>query len=984
MENNKKILFLIDAYALIYRSYYALIRAPRINSKGLNTSAVMGFTNTLHEVMRKVQPTIGQLPTHIAVAFDHGLTFRHELFPEYKAQREETPEDIRLSIPIIKELLQALHIPTLQVDGFEADDVIGTVAGMAEREGLQVYMLTPDKDYAQLVTEKIHMYRPRHGGGYEDMGPKEVCEKYGIDNTDQVIDLLGLMGDSSDNYQGCPGVGEKTAVKLIQEFGSIEGLLSRSSEVKGKLREKVEQSADQIKLSKTLATIRTDVPVNVTMDEMLITEGEEKKVREIFEELEFKTLANKFFGTEGDATASESDKRGGKGKMPKSVAEKQKSVNAQLNFFEEFQADDTVDEKYRKENGGILPSENIKQVDNQEVWEDFRAKILSTKKFILDEKTTSNDIFGSKIEKISITTDGEEVFVLEDDFMTQFLQDESCYKEKIIVVHDAKKLLKSLFGKEGGAKTLSSPTREEEGLEEEGLNERKEGGAKTLSSPTREERALEEEGLEEEGLNGRKEKREENIADEGRVRIYEFMESCKLWDVMVAHYLINPDLHHSKTWTEEEWTAERAVRLYKQSEELEKRLREDGLEQLFLEVEMPLTAVLAEMEINGIRLDTKELQKVQRELEERLVTLEKDIYALAGDPFNIASPRQVGDILFGKMQIMDKPKKTKTGQYVTNEETLNALRADNPIVGKILDHRALKKLLGTYVEALPRLINSHTAHLHTTFNQCVTATGRLSSSDPNLQNIPVRTEDGKEIRRCFLPEEGEDFLSADYSQVELRIMASLSGDEHMIEAFRTGQDIHAATSAKINHKTIDEVTREERSKAKSANFGIIYGISAFGLAQGLGIDRKEAKQLIDNYFKEFPNVADYIERCKEDARTVGYAITIMGRRRYLPDINSRNGTVRAFAERNAVNAPIQGTAADIMKVAMVNVWRRLHREGMHAHLLLQVHDELNLSVSPQEHSQVEQIVREEMEHAAELSVPLTVECGWGKNWLEAH
>ena len=989
MENNKKILFLIDAYALIYRSYYALIRAPRINSKGLNTSAVMGFTNTLHEVMRKVQPTIGQLPTHIAVAFDHGLTFRHELFPEYKAQREETPEDIRLSIPIIKELLQALHIPTLQVDGFEADDVIGTVAGMAEREGLQVYMLTPDKDYAQLVTEKIHMYRPRHGGGYEDMGPKEVCEKYGIDNTDQVIDLLGLMGDSSDNYQGCPGVGEKTAVKLIQEFGSIEGLLSRSSEVKGKLREKVEQSADQIKLSKTLATIRTDVPVNVTMDEMRITEGEEKKVREIFEELEFKTLANKFFGTEGDATASESDKRGGKGKMQKSVAEKQKSVNAQLNFFEEFQADDTVDEKYRKENGGILPSENIKQVDNQEVWEDFRAKILSTKKFILDEKTTSNDIFGSKIEKISITTDGEEVFVLEDDFMTQFLQDESCYKEKIIVVHDAKKLLKSLFGKEGGAKTLSSPTREEGALEEEGLDERKVGGAKTLSSPTREERAVEEEGLNEkglneEGLNGRKEKREENIADEGRVRIYEFMESCKLWDVMVAHYLINPDLHHSKTWTEEEWTAERAVRLYKQSEELERRLKEDRLEQLFLEVEMPLTAVLAEMEINGIRLDTKELQKVQRELEERLVTLEKDIYALAGEPFNIASPRQVGDILFGKMQIMDKPKKTKTGQYVTNEETLNALRADNPIVGKILDHRALKKLLGTYVEALPRLINSHTAHLHTTFNQCVTATGRLSSSDPNLQNIPVRTEDGKEIRRCFLPEEGEDFLSADYSQVELRIMASLSGDKHMIEAFRTGQDIHAATSAKINHKAIDEVTREERSKAKSANFGIIYGISAFGLAQGLGIDRKEAKQLIDNYFKEFPNVADYIERCKEDARTAGYAITIMGRRRYLPDINSRNGTVRAFAERNAVNAPIQGTAADIMKVAMVNVWRRLHREGMHAHLLLQVHDELNLSVSPQEHSQVEQIVREEMEHAAELSVPLTVECGWGKNWLEAH
>lgn len=931
MEEKKKILFLIDAYALIYRSYYALIRSPRINSKGLNTSAVMGFTNTLHEVMRKVQPTIGQLPTHIAVAFDHGLTFRHEIFPEYKAQREETPEDIRLSIPIIKELLKALHIPTLQVDGFEADDVIGTVAGMAEREGLQVYMLTPDKDYAQLVTKNIHMYRPRHGGGYEDMGPKEVCEKYGIDNTDQVIDLLGLMGDSSDNYQGCPGVGEKTAVKLIQEFGSIEGLLSRSSEVKGKLREKVEQSAEQIKLSKTLATIRTDVPVNVTMDDMLITDGEEKKVREIFEELEFKTLANKFFGTDGDATSAEGEKKSGKGKMQKSVAEKQKSVNTQLNFFEEFQANDTVDEKYRKENGGITPSENIKQVDNQEVWKEIEAKILSTKKFILDAKPTSNDIFGSKIEKISITTDGEEVFVLSGKYVSSFLKNDDWYKEKTIIVHDAKKFLKLL------AEHISSTESDEK------------------------------EGRREKGYG-----------------IYEFTEKCKLWDVMVAHYLINPDLHHSKTWTEEEWTPERAIRLFKQKEEIEKRLKEDNLEKLFLEVEMPLTAVLAEMELNGIRLDTKELEKVQRELEERLVTLEKDIYELAGEPFNIASPRQVGDILFGKLQIMDKPKKTKTGQYVTNEETLNALRADNPIVGKILDHRALKKLLGTYVEALPRLINSHTKHLHTTFNQCVTATGRLSSSDPNLQNIPVRTEDGKEIRRCFLPEEGEDFLSADYSQVELRIMASLSGDEHMIEAFRTGQDIHAATSAKINHKSIDEVTREERSKAKSANFGIIYGISAFGLAQGLGIDRKEAKQLIDNYFKEFPNVADYIERCKEDARSAGYAITIMGRRRYLPDINSRNGTVRAFAERNAVNAPIQGTAADIMKVAMVNVWRRLHREGMHAQMLLQVHDEINLSVSPNEHTQVEQIVKEEMEHAAELSVPLTVECGWGKNWLEAH
>ena len=926
MEDKKKVLILIDAYALIYRSYYALIRAPRINSKGLNTSAVMGFCNTLNEMLTKVQPAIGTLPSHIAVAFDHGKTFRHEMFPDYKAQREETPEDIRLSIPIIKDILKGYNIPVLQVDGYEADDIIGTVATLGEKENMMVYMLTPDKDYAQLVTENIHMYKPRHGGGYDDMGPKEVCEKYGIDSTSRVIDLLGLMGDASDNYPGCPGVGEKTAVKLINEFGSIEGLLSHSTEIKGKLREKVEGAVEDIKLSKRLATIRTDVPMNIALEEMSVQEPDKEKLGEIFEELEFKSFAQKILGNGTEAN------KAGKGNLKKS-AEKQKTVNSQLDLFGENLTDDEDDEKIGLDLQVKYEGIKVDVIDSVEDTLKICEQMTQLKIFSFDVKTTSNDIFQAKIEKITFC----------------------CQKNNVFEIN----IEKNENGTENDDETKNDEKRKER---EEKLNIIK----KVL----------------EDAQTTKIVQNAKFIIEVMKLNNIEV--EFPLWDTMIAHYIINPDLHHNNQYMSQEYYSQRAAVIYEEKENLEKKLEQSGMTQLFNEIEMPLVPVLAEMELNGVRLDTKALCDVNRELSERLAQSEKEIYELSGETFNISSPRQVGDILFGKMQIMEKPKKTKTGQFVTSEEVLSALRNTHPIVGKILDYRALKKLLGTYVEALPKLIRKETGHIHTTFNQCVTATGRLSSSDPNLQNIPVRSEDGKEIRRCFIPDEGEEFFSADYSQVELRIMASLSGDQHMIEAFNSGQDIHAATSAKINHKAIEDVTKDERRKAKSANFGIIYGISAFGLAQGLGIERKEAKELIDGYFQSFPQVMDFIEKCKATAKEKGYAETMFGRRRYLPDINSGNGTVRAFAERNAVNAPIQGTAADIMKIAMVNVWRRLKREGLKTKLILQVHDELNFSVPVNEKEQVERIVMEEMQNAAQMAVPLIADCGWGKNWLEAH
>lgn len=917
-------LFLIDAYALIYRSYYALIKNPRINSKGFNTSAVMGFVNTLNEIMTKEQPT------HIAVAFDHGKTFRDKAFPQYKAQREETPEDIRRSVPVIKDIIAAMNIPALQADGFEADDIIGTLAVKAGGLGVETYMLTPDKDYGQLVRDNVFIFRPRHGGGYEKMGPKEVCAKYAIDSPQRVIDLLALMGDSADNFPGCPGVGEKTAAKLIAQFGDVDNMLDNTADIKGKLREKVETAVDDIRMSKFLATIRTDVPIDLDLDSMRLGEPDEQKLREIFNELEFKTLADKI--------------------LNKSKNNK-KSVKQQLDLF----AENPTDEPESSENASFetlqtTPHEYYlieNEADARKILDFFLTKeILS-----LDTETTSTNPIDAELVGLSFSVEEKKAFYVA-------VPDNREEAQKIV------NIFKPLYENPEILKIGQNLKYDLEVLHNYGVS---------LAGP--------------------------------------------MFDTMIAHYLIQPELRHNMDYMAEtllhyrtihieeligergrnqrnmrdlkpaevyEYAAEDAditLRLYNV---LLPKLKECGAEQLFYEIEMPLMPVLAEMELNGIRIDTESLAETSSILTSRMRQLETQIYEAAGEEFNIASPKQVGEILFGKMKIVDKPKKTKTGQYVTSEEVLQQLRHKNHIVDDILAHRGLKKLLGTYVDALPKLINRRTGHIHTSFNQAVTSTGRLSSSDPNLQNIPVRGEDGKEIRRCFIPEEGCLFFSADYSQIELRVMAHLSGDENMAEAFRLGHDIHAATAAKIYKEDIADVTRDQRTKAKRANFGIIYGITVFGLAERLDISRAEAAQLIDGYFASFPKVAQYMEQSKETARAKGYAETFFHRRRYLPDINSHNATVRNFAERNAINAPIQGSAADIIKIAMVRISRKFKAEGIKSKMILQVHDELNFSVLPEEKEKVQRIVLEEMQNAYPLNVPLVADCGWGANWLEAH
>ena len=917
-------LFLIDAYALIYRSYYAFINAPRINSKGMNTSTIMGFCNTLNEVLTK------EKPTHLAVAFDHGKTFRHEAFPAYKAQREETPEDIRLAVPIIKDILSAYHIPILQVDGFEADDIIGTIAHKADLEGIDTFMVTPDKDYAQLVTDHVKMYRPRHGGGYEVMGPKEVCEKYGIASTAQVIDLLGLMGDSADNFPGCPGVGEKTAAKLINQFGSIDALLSSTNQLKGKMKEKVEGAVEDIKMSKYLATIRQDVPVSFSFDEMKVNEPDEARLREIFTELEFKSLADRIL---------------------KKPVQKQKSVNLQLDLFAE------------------------NPTDGQDLFENPALETFQTS--------------GAKYHLIETEEDAKKLSEL---LVTKQIVSFDTETTSVCAI-DAELVGLSFACEEKEAWYVAVPAEREQA--EKYVNIFK----KVYESPE----------IIKVGQNVK--------YDIQVLKNYGIEVKAPLWDTMIAHYLINPGrennmdsmaeslLHYQTIHIEQligpkgqaqksmrslspaevyQYAAEDADITLRLKNVLEPKLKEVGAEELFHDIEMPLVPVLADMERNGVRLDTKALDDVRTTFTQRMTELEQEIYQLAGESFNIASPRQVGEILFGKLKIVEKAKKTKTGQYQTSEEVLQSLSSKHPIVEKILAHRGLKKLIGTYVDALPRLINPNTGHIHTSFNQCVTTTGRLSSSDPNLQNIPVNSEDGKEIRKTIIPDEGEIFFSADYSQIELRVMASMSGDENMIEAFTSNADIHAATSAKIFHKPISEVTKEERSKAKRANFGIIYGISVFGLAQNMGIDRSEAKALIDGYFATFPGVHTFMEESKKKAAEKGYAETLYHRRRYLPDITSRNGTVRAIAERNAINAPIQGTAADIIKIAMVRIYQRFKAEGLKSKMILQVHDELNFSVVPEEKFHVKQLVLEEMQNAAALKVPLIADCGFGLNWLEAH
>ena len=917
-------LFLIDAYALIYRSYYAFIKSPRINSKGLNTSAVMGFCNTLNEVLTK------EKPTHIGVAFDHGKTFRHDAFPEYKAQREETPEDIKLSVPLIKQVLEAMHIPILQVDGFEADDIIGTIATRFGADGIDTFMLTPDKDYGQLIGPNVFMYRPRHGGGYEILGEKEVGEKYGIPTPAQVIDLLALMGDSADNFPGCPGVGEKTAAKLINQFGSIDNMLQHTDEIKGKLREKVENAVEDIKMSKFLATIRTDVPMHLDLDELKVEQPDETKLRAIFEELEFKTLINKFLNK---------------------AESKTKTDNNQLDLFAENTTNESDEPKNAKFESIKTTQHEYKLVENEEELRQLCDFFITKESVSIDTETTSTDAISAELVGLSFSVEEKKAF---------YVAVPANYEEALKIVQ----IFKPLYESDKIMKIGQNIKYDYEVLTKYGVT-----------------------------LQG------------------------KMFDTMIAHYLIQPELHHNMDYMAEtllgyqtihieellgpkgkkqknmrdlsptdiyEYAAEDADITLRLKNVLEPRLKELGVEELFWNIEMPLVRVLADMELNGVCLDTEALQDTSKIFTERMKQYEQEIYKEAGEEFNISSPKQVGDILFGKLQIMDKPKKTKTGQYVTSEEVLQSLESKSPIVRNILNYRGMKKLLSTYIDVLPKLINPRTGHIHTSFNQALTATGRLSSSDPNLQNIPVRTDDGKEIRKCFIPEEGCLFFSADYSQIELRIMAHLSEDENMMEAFREGHDIHRATAAKIWHVDIDEVTDAQRKKAKQANFGIIYGITTYGLAQRMDIPNGEAKELIEGYFRTFPKVQAYMEHAKEVARAKGYAETLFHRRRYLADINSRNATVRGFAERNAINAPIQGTEADIIKVAMVRIWERFKKEGIRSKMILQVHDELNFSVFPEEREQVERIVIEEMQNAYPLNVPLIADAGWGKNWLEAH
>ena len=925
-------LFLLDAYALIYRSYYAFIKNPRINSKGLNTSAIMGFCNTLNEVLEK------EKPTHIGVAFDpHGPTFRNEAYPAYKAQREETPEDIRASVPIIKDILRAYRIPILQVDGYEADDVIGTLAlklsGNSEsskKSDISVYMLTPDKDYGQLVRDNVFIFRPRHGGGYETMSPETVCEKYAISSTDQVIDLLALMGDSADNFPGCPGVGEKTAAKLIEQFGTIENMLAHTDEIKGKLREKVEAAVEEIKMSKFLATIKTDVPIETNLDELKIVEPDEEELRKLFTELEFKSFADRVLNK---------------------VKQPQKKIESQPDLFGFFTPEGSDEPKFSSFETLKTTPHDYKLIENKEDAQNLCDFLLTNDFLSLDTETTSTNAIDAELVGLSFAV------------------------------------------KEKEAWYVAIPAKREEALQ-----------IVNIFKPLYENPQILKIG--------------QNIKYDLEVLAnYGIELKGELWDTMIAHYLIQPELHHNMDYMAEvylnyqtihideligprgknqksmrdlspiqvyEYAAEDADITLRLKNVLEPKLKDAGVVDLFYQIEMPLVRVLAEMEMNGVLIDTDSLKETSELFTMRLTELEHRIYELAGEEFNIASPKQVGDILFGKLQIIEKPKKTKTGQYVTNEETLQSLRSKHEIVEKILEHRGLKKLVGTYVDALPKLINPRTGHIHTSFNQTITATGRLSSSDPNLQNIPIRGEDGKEIRKAFIPEPGCQFFSADYSQIELRVMAHLSEDEHMMQVFREGKDLHAATAATIYKKGIDEVSRDERTKSKRANFGIIYGITVFGLAERLEIDRSEARQLIDGFFQTFPQVHDYMERSKEIVREKGYAETIFHRRRYLPDIHSHNATVRGFAERNAINAPIQGSAADIIKVAMVRIYKRMKDEGLKSKMILQVHDELNFSVLPEEKELMERLVLEEMQGAFALKVPLIADAGWGENWLEAH
>ena len=919
-------LYLLDAYALIYRAYYALIRSPRINSKGQNTSAVYGFVNTLNDVLTTEKPDF------IGIAFDPtGGTFRHEAYPEYKAQREATPEDIKWAVPVIKDIIRAYNIPILETPGYEADDVIGTLALQGVEAGLEVHMVTPDKDYAQLVRPGIFMRRPGHGAaGMEKLGPTEVCEKYGINNTDQVIDLLGLMGDTADNVPGCPGVGEKTAVKLINQFGSIDNLLENTDQLKGAMKKKVEENIEQIKFSKFLVTIKTDVPIQLDLDALRTTDANKDALRPIYENLEFRMFLKKM---DGDVT------------------EKQNNVNSWGALFD---AQPSVVQEEEKEISFKTINDvphSYKLIETEEDAKLLCDKLLTFDTICLDTETTSIDAIRAKLVGLSFSVKKGEAWYVAVPRETEAAQH---MVQIFSSIYENDKILKVGQNLKYDLTVLAN---------------------------------------------------------------YGIQLKAPLFDTMLAHYLVQPELRHNMDYLAEiylnyqtihidtligpkgknqknmadlapadicDYACEDADITLQLMEPLKAEMEKNQLTRVFHEIEMPLMPVLAQMERNGVRLDTEVLSETGEQFRQRMQQLETEIYELAGHPFTITSPRQVGEVLFDELKLNEKAKKTKSGQYSTGEEVLEAIKHKHPIVEKILAHRALKKLISTYIDALPKLIYPATGRIHTSFNQAVTATGRLSSSNPNLQNIPVRGDDGREIRKAFVPEPGCIFFSADYSQIELRIMAHLSADEHLVNDFRCGRDIHAATASRIFHKPIEEVSRNERRKAKTANFGIIYGISAFGLAERMEVSRTEAKELITNYFDTYPRVKEYMQTSVKRARELGYIVTEFGRRRYLPDITSRNAVVRGYAERNAVNAPIQGTAADIIKIAMVHIAQRFEAEGIQSKMILQVHDELNFSVLPEELDHVKNIVIQEMEGAYTMSVPLLADCGEGKNWLEAH
>ena len=939
MNNNNK-LFFLDAYALIYRAYYAFIKNPRINSKGLNTSAILGFVNTLEDVIKK------ENPTHIGIAFDpSGPTFRHEAFEAYKAQREATPEGIKLAVPIIKRIIRAYNIPILEIAGYEADDVIGTLATEAGKQGITTFMMTPDKDYGQLVTDNVFMYRPKYGDKeFEVMGVEQIKAKFDIEDPKQVIDMLGLMGDSSDNIPGCPGVGEKTAQKLVMQFGSIENLLEHTDELKGALKTKVENNKEQIIFSKFLATIKTDVPIELDMNALVREKPDVDELRQIFEELEFRNLIDRLFKKEAQPSTPPpaSPEMGPLFAQPTPI---------QGDLFAEFATEGQEEEKKSILSTLETSVVDYKIIDNKEDRGIFIQKLLTAEYFALDTETTGMDPMEAELVGMS--------FSLQEN-QAVYIPIPENQEEATSIVQEFKEALEN-------------------------------------------EKSL---------------KIGQNIKyDMLMLQNYGVKVRGPLFDTMIAHYVLQPELRHNMDYLAEVYLNYRTIHIdeligpkgknqknmrdlspediyryacedadvtLKLKQKLEPELKAQGAEKLFYDIEMPLVPVLANIESNGVLLDTEALKQSSIHFTEKMREIEAEIFVLAEEEFNVSSPKKVGEILFDKLKIVEKAKKTKTGQYVTSEEVLESIRHKHNIVEKILEYRGLKKLLSTYIDALPQLINPKTGRIHTSFNQTVTATGRLSSSNPNLQNIPIRDDNGKEIRKAFIPDEGCLFFSADYSQIELRIMAHLSEDKNMIDAFLSGYDIHAATAAKIYKVDISEVTSDMRRKAKTANFGIIYGISVFGLAERLNIERKEAKELIDGYFETYPGVKAYMDNCINDARECGYVETIYHRKRYLPDINSRNGVVRGYAERNAINAPIQGSAADIIKVAMIGVLNRMESENLKAKMILQVHDELNFSVPVEEKDRLEYLVLEEMEKAYRMHVPLKADCGWGQNWLEAH